>query len=275
MRLRLLLPSDLPGVEALLNDVAAQEGGEALSEEARLDLGAIGSGVVIESRGRLAGCASLRHEGGHLVIELACAPGAADEVLDRLLDGVLEQAQGHPVRLWCVDEKTLAAGLARGLQRSRTLLELECALPIERRARVPAGVEIRTFSADDIPALLDVNNAAFGGIVWTEADVAARLRRPWFDPAGVFLAWEGDRAIGVSWTKMHPGGVGEIYLLAVHPEAQGRSVGRELALTALEYLHEVGAATGLAYTNAGNQRARQVYSWLGFETVRVRECLEG
>ncbi len=261
----------------LLDTVAARKRGEALSEEARLDLLALGLGVVAESRGRLVGCAGLRHEGGHVVIEVAVAPEAGAEVLDHLLDYALELAEGRPVLLWCADGETSAAGRARGLRRSRRLLRLECSLPVEHEAGESEGVEIRTFVADcDVPAFLAVNNAAFAGITaWTEADVAARVRRSWFDPAGVFLAWEGDRAVGAAWTKMHHGGVGEIYLLAVHPAAQGRSVGRALALTALDHLHRArGAKTGLAYTDAENHRARRLYSGLGFETVRVRDCLE-
>jgi mycothiol synthase len=272
-----LLPSDLPGLQVLTDAVAAHKGGEALSEEARLDLQALGDGLVAESRGRVVGCASLRHDAGRVVIELAVDPGGAAEVTQRLLDGALERAQGGPVWLWCTDEETLAAGRARGLRLLRRLLELECGLPVDQPGGRPEGIEIRTLSAGDIPAFLAVNNAAFSGTAaWTEGDVAARMRRSWFDARGVFLAWESERAVGTAWTKMHRGGVGEIYLLAVHPEAQGRSVGRALALAALEHVYGVrGATRGLAYTDEKNHRARRLYAGLGFKTVRVKDCLEG
>ena len=76
----------------------------------------------------------------------------------------------------------------------------------------PDGVRIRTYagSADDAE-LLRVNNAAFathpeqGG--WTAADLAERRAEPWFDPDGLFMAFDQqtNTLLGFHWTKVHPG----------------------------------------------------------------------
>ena len=60
---------------------------------------------------------------------------------------------------------------------------------------IPAGVRISTYRGpDDDAELLRVNNAAFawhpeqGG--WTAADIAERRGEPWFDAAGLFMAFD-------------------------------------------------------------------------------------
>ena len=49
----------------------------------------------------------------------------------------------------------------------------------------------------------------------TQADLAARIAEPWFDPAGFFVALRGDTMVGFHWTKHHPGRLGEVYVLGV------------------------------------------------------------
>lgn len=275
MTLRAVVPDDLSAVKALLEAIAADQGVDALSEEAQIGLFGGGPAAVLEEQGRLVGCAAWRDEHGVAVVELVVGSEAGADATGRLLDSALEHSKGRAVRLWAVDDSTKAAAPARGLRRTASLLEFRCALPIDRTEE-PKGWEIRAFRpGEDLAALVGVQRAAFPNDPWTEEDATNRLARSWFHAGGVFLAWEGERAAGAGWAKMHPHAVGEIYLLAVRPEAQGRSLGRTLALTVLDHVHRAhGATTGLAYTDAANRRARRLYAGLGFETVRVRDRLE-
>jgi mycothiol synthase len=80
------------------------------------------------------------------------------------------------------------------------------------------------------------------------------------------MAWEGDRLVALCWTKTHPGGVGEIYLIATDPEYQGRGIGRTVALEGLDYLsREKGSSTGMLYVDGANEAALKLYERMGFE----------
>ncbi|BDH59061.1 hypothetical protein MTP03_40000 [Tsukamurella sp. PLM1] len=94
-------------------------------------------------------------------------------------------------------------------------------------------MRVRTYAgpADDA-AILAVNNAAFawhpeqGG--WGQEQIDERTGADWFDPAGLFLA-VGDEGelLGFHWTKVADPetGLGEVYVVAVAPEGQGRGLG--------------------------------------------------
>ena len=60
---------------------------------------------------------------------------------------------------------------------------------------IPAGVRVSTYRGpDDDAELLRVNNAAFAWHPeqsgWTAADIAERRGEPWFDAAGLFMAFD-------------------------------------------------------------------------------------
>ncbi|MCD9448381.1 GNAT family N-acetyltransferase, partial [Klebsiella pneumoniae] len=70
-------------------------------------------------------------------------------------------------------------------------------------------------------------------------DLAERMNEVWFDPGGFFLAHAGGepagRLLGFHWTKEHgvlgEPGLGEVYVLGVDPDAQGRGLAKALLLT--------------------------------------------
>lgn len=150
------------------------------------------------------------------------------------------------------------------------------------------GVRVRTYAGtDDDAELLRVNNAAFvdhpeqGG--WTEADLAERRSEPWFDPAGLFLAFDdAGRLLGFHWTKVHfdQSRLGEVYVLGVDPEAQGRGLGQMLTAVGIESLarrlsgsaNSDGSAnevTVLLYVESDNIPAVRTYQRQGFTTYSV------
>ena len=140
---------------------------------------------------------------------------------------------------------------------------------------VPDGVTIRTYrGASDDAELLRVNNAAFswhpeqGG--WTEADVAERRGEPWFDPQGLFLAFDSGNdpgaLLGFHWTKVHGPTLGEVYVVGVDPSAQGRGLGATLTLVGLHHLADrLGEAAEVTlYVEADNSAAVKTYERLDF-----------
>ena len=146
----------------------------------------------------------------------------------------------------------------------------------------PDGVRIRTYAgtADDAE-LLRVNNAAFvthpeqGG--WTGADLAERRAEPWFDPDGLFLAFDEQTNTlqGFHWTKVHPekAGLGEVYIVGVDPSAQGSGLGGLLTAVGTAHLARCLAGadepTVMLYVESDNTAALRTYRRLGFSQYSV------
>ena len=139
----------------------------------------------------------------------------------------------------------------------------------------PEGVTLRPFEpGHDEQAWLDVNAAAFAhhpeqGSM-SLADLQARMDEGWFDPAGFLLAVDGEgRILGFHWTKVHPGtgghpAIGEVYVVGVSPEAQGRGLGKALTVAGIEHLHAAGLDAVMLYVDADNTAAVALYRRLGF-----------
>jgi mycothiol synthase len=184
-------------------------------------------------------------------------------------------------------ESARATASALGLVPVRELLQMRRSLRDTPDPPPPVpGVRIRTYAgpADDAE-LLRVNNAAFarhpeqGG--WTETDLAERRSEPWFDPAGLFLAF-GDSAsgqagklLGFHWTKVHVDqhGLGEVYVVGVDPSAQGRGLGQVLTAIGVESLaHRLARSaepTVMLYVESDNVAAVRTYQRLGFAIYSV------
>ena len=205
--------------------------------------------------------------------------GVGRELVSRALD------IGSDMRIWAHGNLPAAQSVAAHLELKvvRELLQMRrgaagSALP---DVVVPDDISLRTYRGhQDDAELLRVNNAAFswhpeqGG--WTDRDIAARRDESWFDPAGLFLAFEAgsDRLLGFHWTKVHAGegsgpSIGEVYVVGIDPQSQGRGLGRILTLAGLHYLHSRGLDEIMLYVEADNTAAVHTYTKLGFENYHV------
>lgn len=186
-------------------------------------------------------------------------------------------------------EPARATASALGLAPARELLQMRRSLQDVAEPAVPDGVRVRTYAgAGDDAGLLRVNNAAFAWHPeqsdWTEADLAERRSEPWFDPAGLFLAFDdttGD-LLGFHWTKVHPDepGLGEVYIIAVDPSAQGRGLGQLLTAVGMASLARrladsadssapAAEPTVMLYVESDNVAAVRAYERLGFTVHSV------
>jgi mycothiol synthase len=182
-------------------------------------------------------------------------------------------------------EPARATASALGLVPVRELVQMRRSLRDVPDAAEPGpGVQIRTYAGtDDDAELLRVNNAAFvehpeqGG--WTEADLAERRSEPWFDPAGLFLAFDDQagRLLGFHWTKVHldQSALGEVYIVGVDPSAQGRGLGQTLTAVGVDSLarrlatSDAADPTVMLYVESDNVPAVRTYQRLGFTTYSV------
>ncbi|MGH3769969.1 MAG: mycothiol synthase [Pseudonocardiaceae bacterium] len=267
----------LAAVMGLLAAAAATDGVHPLSEAAVLRLHHPGAGLVhllaYDSEGTLVGYAGLDERVERRGAEFAVHPGHRRRgVGGALLAALLDRVPG-PLWVWAHGEHPAALQLARraGLARRRELFQLRRGLvePIPPRA-FPDGVTLRAFvPGADEAAVVRVNDRAFAWHPeqsrWDIRGLMLREAQPWFDPKGFLLAVDGaDRLLGFHWTKVHPDGLGEVYVLAVDPDAQGTGLGGALTVAGLAHLRERGAPEAMLYVESGNAAALRTYQKLGF-----------
>ncbi len=202
----------------------------------------------------------------------------------RLLAAALAHLADQPVTAWSHGDHTGAAVLAgrNGFARVRDLWVMRLPLgaqgPLDTDQHdlpaLPApssGVTVRTFvPGQDEDAVVALNAVAFAGHPeqgsLTRSDLDQRIHEAWCDPAGLFLAEVDGELLGFHWTKVHPGdpGHGEVYVVGVSPQAQGRGLGGLLTLTGLHHLAALGLPEIELYVESDNAPALAVYHRLGF-----------
>ena len=200
-----------------------------------------------------------------------------------LVQSMLDEIPGQPLRLWAHGEQAAAIALARSMNfiDSRVLWQMRRSLraPLSQ-PNLPAGITLRSFNPKlDMDSWLAVNHRAFadhpeqGG--WQLPDLQRRMQEPWFSTEGFILAIAaatGDIA-GFHWTKVHGASghaphaheeIGEVYVVGVDPAWQGAGLGRALTIVGLQYLRNLSLAQAMLYVEATNGPAIALYASLGF-----------
>jgi mycothiol synthase len=284
---RTLSPHERRSVDEFLSDAAVRHGAN-LGDHLLADLvhgprpGFIAALATVDDgpASRLVGYAqSSRGNDGSLVDVVAPThPEIRWELLRSLMADLHD---GEAVTWWSHDpvaDRALADAL--GLAPHRSLLQLRRPLPLGDDVNAGRHALLRPFvvGTDEV-AWLEVNNAAFdwhgeqGG--WDLGTLEQREREPWFDPAGFLLHERDGRLAAFCWTKLHhelAGPVGEIYVVAVHPDFHGLGLGRSLTVAGLRHLHSVGATEGMLYVDGDNESAVGLYLSLGFQRAHTDQA---
>ncbi|ALE07058.1 mycothiol acetyltransferase [Arthrobacter sp. ERGS1:01] len=294
-------PDALRTILALLDAAEDADGNPPFSEQTLVELKAAqadGRSVLTllthapeETSGKnaegadLAGVAVVVLNGGEGVLEIAVHPTYRNEGVGTMLVDKLVEVRGlQGIKAWSHGDHEAAADLAasygyraiRDLWRMRLVRQAPPTEPAPAiTPQLPDGVHLRTFvPGKDEAGWLAANAAAFAhhpeqGSM-TFSDLQARMAEAWFDPAGFFLAVNGDDEIlGFHWTKVHPAragqaAIGEVYVVGVTPAAQGMGLGRTLTSQGIEYLHQRGLHAIMLYVDADNEAAVALYRRLGF-----------
>jgi mycothiol synthase len=261
------LPGDASDeVRTLINTVRHRDDAPPLSDHAMLRLTEAQPGLrhlVARADSALSGYAQLDDD----TAEIADLAGASDALLAAL------EPMAPRLLVWSHGKRSpvAPAAAARGYVKQRTLWQLRRTLADLPHQPLPAGVTLRSFvPGQDEDAWLAANAAAFADHAeqgrWTRVDIEAREAEPWFDPAGFLLAERDGALVGFHWTKMHPDGVGEVYVLGVSPKAQGGGLGLALLSAGLEHLAARGIRDVLLYVDDSNAAAMGLYRRYGFTT---------
>ncbi len=172
---------------------------------------------------------------------------------------------------------TLAGALEDlGFAVVRSLAYMSVALPLERRQTEHV---IRCFRSADTAGFLSANAEAYRGHREASSltnDEFQELRTaPWFDEAGLLVLEREGEIVGFCWTKMHPGGNGEIYRIGVVPAYQGMGIGRALLVAGLQHIEtqpDVERAT--LWVDTANASAMTLYTSIGMTVERVNSEYE-
>ena len=274
---------DLPALLDLVAAASAADGVGPVSEEGTLSLRSLGGTaprgvhrVVRDPSGAPVGYAGIdeREPSAELVVHPDRRRSGAGRAL---VEDVLAAVPG--ARLWAHGDLPAARALAAsaGLRPVRDLWQMRRPLQDRPPSRpMPAGLRLRPFvPGHDDEAWVAVNARAFASHPeqgrMTTADLRARMDEPWFEAAGLLLAVDGDdRVLGFHWTKVHPAtgtqpALGEVYVVGVDPDAQGRGLGAALTGAGLDHLAGRGVDDVVLYVDGDNEAAVRTYRRQGFE----------
>jgi mycothiol synthase len=263
-----LTPDQRLDVLNLLNRTDTKLGREAIDEVHRRAVvhGWPAEHWLLEHYGNLTGYALLSGS-EHPTIEM-CGGGFDKHLLHSVL------ATRPRIDWWERDSHDITEGTV-----IRTLQMLSVGLPVPV-VDVPPGAILRTFEPmHDEDEWLEQNNAAFAHHpeqgAWLREDLAERTNEPWFDPSGFLLLEIDGRLAASCWTKvheLHPDRSGEIYVVSVHPDFQGRNLGRVMVTQGLAALRRKGVATAVLFVDEDNVGAKKLYESIGFHLTR-EDCL--
>jgi mycothiol synthase len=270
------LPASIETIERFLAPIAKADGFPPLSEHKAMRIGG-GADATVAAWGDgervVAVSVAALHEGDtpHWALEVATAVDARSPILERAAIAAAASTvpPDLPCSLWVARAAQLSAAASLGYREQRRLLHLEGRFPAD-----PERTDIRLSTVADVDdaALIALHNRAFAGHREVSGMTLQRLRAlralPWYDPAGVIVAWVDEGFAGFCWTKLHGDGAGEVYLLAVDPSARRRGLGELLASAGFAHLRERGALRATLWVEAANQQAIALYQSLGLRQTR-------
>ena len=139
-------------------------------------------------------------------------------------------------------------------------LELEnVAQRLRKLDSATALVALRPGGFADLDALAVLDAAAFPPI-W---HFAATALRPLLLQGVLRTAWYDDELVGY-WLMTFNGALAHVARLAVHPRWQGRGIGRQLMLDALQAVVAADCRCVVLNTQTDNQPSQRLYRSLGF-----------
>jgi mycothiol synthase len=205
-----------------------------------------------------------------------------------LLEAASRLAEQHGARhlqVWTRQAGEREVDLARsaGFEVARGLAVLGRSLQAELPTPPTSAATVRTYRpGEDEEAVVEVLAAAYAGTAeqgWDLERFGERRRLPWFRPEDLLVAElddseDGPALAGLHWLKRRDERTGEVYNLAVHPDAQGHRVGPLLLHAGLEHLRAQGCDEVILWVDLANERAVSLYRGQGFATRWLDLALE-
>lgn len=269
-------PSEAAMALSFVSDRESERGAPLLDEKEQSILEAVADGesatdgwrgVLVRSGEFVRGYAGVRPGAGADLV------AAGEQVVGVLLERIEDAADPESL-IWiraATDEEARAVEAA-GYASARRLLVLRrpLDLPIPS-ADPPGGVDLRSYIPEDDEMIADLLAAAYEGTPdegWDVEMFRERRDSDWFEAEDLIVAEgrPGDIA-GIHWMKRRGEGQGEVYNLAVAPDAHGLGLGRALLREGLRHLADVGCHDVILWVDEANSPALAMYSSEGFEQI--------
>ena len=267
--------------EEVADAAARLDGYRPFNEQAMFDLAAgVRAPRLIGAAERPVGAAII----GAGELDLVIVPAHRGRGLGGAAVGEILAEAPDLLTAWSHGNHPAARALANrhGFEAVRTLLQLRKALPdagpdAAGPPEPSPAVTIRGFEPEaDAAEWVHLNALVFAGHpeqgALTRLDLTARQAQPWYDPDDFLIARAGatGRMVGYTWLKIEGDeGVGEVYVVGVHPDAAGQGLGRTLMLAGLDRLRARGRTSAALYVEADNVPAVRLYRSLGFTDFTV------
>ncbi len=271
---RLAQPADRPLVHALLAGTWRRHGSQMLDDQATLLQS--GLSVIALMHGSAVGFLglTLRAPAGspaEVWADLGSVAVDAGESVQSVLAPMLQQALPALEANGCTGLVCLTAQgwLKDGLLREG-FTEIDRVLSYVNddpalAPRPPAVAQLRSAGPADIDTILALNAEAFAPL-WRYGD--ATVISWLLTSQQAVVAYLSDRPVGFSLASYGgPGSYAHLIRVAVHPDVQGRGIGRQLVVDGLHFAERVGAAGLALNTQASNTVSRRLYGSLGFRPV--------
>jgi ribosomal protein S18 acetylase RimI-like enzyme len=138
--------------------------------------------------------------------------------------------------------------------------------------------EIRRVAPDEWAAFRDVRLAAlaeapyaFAATLDTEAGYDERRWRDWISRSALFLAWDGDCAVGMVGGYAQENGGWHVISMWVAPQARGSGLAGRLIGAVARHARGQNAPTLTLWVTDPNGRARAFYRRAGFRSTGRRQ----
>ncbi len=290
--IRTLTPADIPAVAALINAADAVDGADEATSVREFELWVSRQTephnhfVAGKPGGEIVGYADVHHQPGDDGARgwvVVAPPWRGQGIGTALADCVRGRARRMGV-LWidfAVDKRLIQANawiahLGYEPVRRYTRLRLDATVVVPA-ASLPPGLRLRTFQpATDEAAVHGILNASFAdhrnaNAVTTE-QMSDNLRRPGFDPAGLFLAEDVEgEVMGLCWCYINPDEqtrrceqTGWINDLGVDPAYRRMGLGRALLTHSIGWLRSRGVDCVELWMDSSNREAGPLYAATGF-----------
>ena len=188
---------------------------------------------------------------------------------------------GGNIEYWVenADEKDDTLPVSAGYSPFRDLKILSRSIPA-----IPSEIKTRGFTENDTDEIIRINNDAFHWHPEQSGMTLESLKKTqseaWYTNEDFRVLEQNHQILGFCWMKVHEPSLkstlskGEIFVIAVDPSFQNQGLGRQLALSGLEWLSAKKIREVFLYVESDNHPALKTYDSLGFSHLSTNRCYQ-